>query len=298
MLVQVDKYEQKLSNLEKVFWQEENITKGDLIKYYLEIQGYLLPHVKNRPMVMKRYPDGIDSDFFYQKENPNYAPEWIKKVPIEEKTMIVVDNLDTLIWCINLGCIELHPWLSSIQNLKHPDIIVFDLDPEPPAMFGHTLEVALKIKNLLEAANLKGFPKTSGNEGLHIYVPIAPKYSFNIIKEVLKNLCDYLVDTYPELVTMELIKDKRAGKVYLDYLQNGYGKTMASVYSVRPTANAPVSTPLSWEEVEKGVNNKDFNIFTIKARLDEKGDIFAPVFKEEQDFTPFVDLLFKNKQDF
>jgi bifunctional non-homologous end joining protein LigD len=298
MLVRVDKYEQKLSNLEKVFWQEENITKGDLIKYYLDIHEYLLPHLKSRPLVMKRYPDGIRGEFFYQKECPNYAPEWINKITIEEKTMIVVDNIDTLIWCINLACIELHPWLSSIPNPQYPDILVFDLDPEPPAMFVHTLEVAFKIKKLLEAANLKGFPKTSGNEGLHIYVPIFPQYPFSIIKEVLKNLCIYLVDAFPGLVTMELIKEKRRGKVYLDYLQNGYGKTMASVYSVRPTENAPVSTPLSWKEIEKGVNHKDFNIFTIKRRLDEKGDLFAPVFKEKQDFTPFVDILFENKQDF
>lgn len=293
MLVKVDKHEQKLSNLGKVFWHEENITKGDLIKYYLEIQEHILPHLKNRPMVMKRYPDGINGEFFYQKECPNYAPEWVKKISIEDKTMIMVDNQDTLIWCINLGCIELHPWLSGTINLNNPDIIVFDLDPEPPAMFNDTLEVALKIKDVLAAANLKGYPKTSGNEGLHIYVPIVPKYSFNIIKEVLKNLCNYLVDTYPNLVTTELIKEKRTGKVYLDYLQNGYGKTMASVYSVRPTVNAPVSTPLSWEEINKGINPRVFNIFTIKKRLEEKGDIFTAVYKENQDFTPFVDILFK-----
>jgi len=291
MLVKVLNQKIKVSNLDKVFWPEEKILKGDLIKYYLEMADYVLPHLHNRPFVMKRYPDGISGNAFYQKQSPIHTPPWIETTSIEEKQMILCNNADTLIWLVNLGCIELHHWLSKLPNLTNPDIIVFDLDPEPPAQFTHTLEAAIIIRNLLETVNLKCFPKTSGSEGLHIYVPILPDYSFPVVRETLKSLCNHLVSAFPKLVTTELVKSKRRGKVYLDYLQNGFGKTMASVYSVRPVPKALVSTPLTWSEVEKGIKLADFTIFNIKERLSTYGDLFSPVNTLVQDFSPLVRTL-------
>ena len=293
MLVKIANHEIKLSNLEKVFWPEEKILKGDLIKYYLELSEYILPHLQDRPFVMKRYPDGIRGKAFYQKQSPTHTPQWVKTIMLEDRKMILCNDLDTLIWLINLGCIELHHWLSKIPNLDKPDIIVFDLDPEPPAQFAHTLEVALLIKELLDSVNIKCFPKTSGSEGLHIYFPIQASYSFPIVRETLKNLCNNLVSTFPGLVTTELNKSKRKGKIYLDYLQNGYGKTMASVYSVRPVPNALVSMPLTWSEVEKGVDIHNFTIVNVKNRLDKYGDIFSPVNLTLQDFSPLTTLFSK-----
>ncbi|KJS87531.1 MAG: hypothetical protein JM58_04125 [Peptococcaceae bacterium BICA1-8] len=293
MLVKIANHEIKLSNLEKVFWPEEKISKGDLIKYYLELSEYILPHLQNRPFVMKRYPDGIRGKAFYQKQSPTHTPEWVKTITLDDRKMILCNDVDTLIWLINLGCIELHHWLSKLPNLDKPDIIVFDLDPEPPAQFAHTLEVALLIKELLDSVNIKCFPKTSGSEGLHIYLPIQACYSFPIVRETLKNLCNNLVCTFPGLVTTELNKSKRKGKVYLDYLQNGYGKTMASVYSVRPVSNALVSIPLTWSEVEKGVDIHNFTIFNVKNRLDKYGDIFSAVNLTLQDFSPLTTLFSK-----
>lgn len=292
MLVKISKYEQKISNVDKLFWPQERIYKGDLIKYYLEMSSLILPHLVNRPMVMKRYPDGITGKAFYQKQCPAFTPSWIKTFRIDDKQMILVNDVDTLIWLINLGCIELHPWLSTIENLSKPDIIVFDLDPEPPASFRDTLNVALLIKEIINAANLKCYPKTSGSEGLHIYIPVRPYYTFEIVKETLKILCHYIEEKYPKLVTTDLKKNKRKGKVYLDFLQNGYGKTMASVYSVRPVKGALVSTPLTWSEIKQGVDNNKYNIFNLKSRIEQvKGDIFSEVNGASQDFSPLVKTL-------
>jgi len=293
MLVKIANQEIKLSNLEKVFWPEKKILKGDLIKYYLELNKFILPHLQNRPFVMKRYPDGIKGKAFYQKQSPTHTPQWVQTIVVEDRKMILCNDVDTLIWLINLGCIELHHWLSKIPNLDKPDIIVFDLDPEPPAQFIHTLEVALLIKELLDRVNIKCFPKTSGSEGLHIYVPIQACYSFPIVRETLKNLCNNLVSTFPRLVTTELKKSKRKGKVYLDYLQNGYGKTMASVYCVRPVSDALVSIPLTWSEVEEGVDIHNFTIFNVKKRLDKYGDIFSAVNYTLQDFSSLTTLFSK-----
>ncbi|MDK2822126.1 MAG: bifunctional non-ous end joining protein LigD [Clostridia bacterium] len=297
MLVNVAKQKIKISNINKVFWPQEKIYKGDLIEFYLELAEYILPHLINRPFVMKRYPDGIQGKFFYQKQCPAHAPKWISTVNIEKRQMILCNDADTLIWLINLGCIELHHWLAKLPHLENPDIIVFDLDPEPPAKFADTLKVALIIKEILSTVNISCYPKTSGSEGLHIYVPIEPKYSFEVIRKTLKYLCNLLVAQYPKLVTTELNKAKRKGKVYLDYLQNGYGKTMASVYSVRPVPGALVSTPLTWTEIKEGVDFRTFNIFNIKTRIRKMGDIFYPVNQSYQDFSPLVKTLCWNKQE-
>ncbi|MFZ5943723.1 MAG: non-homologous end-joining DNA ligase [Bacillota bacterium] len=291
MLVKIHRHEINITNLDKVFWPKEKILKGDLIKYYLKISEYVLPHLTNRPFVLKRYPNGIKGDFFYQKQCPNHAPHWIETIQAEDKQMVVCNNIDTLIWLINLGCIELHHWLSKTSSLDKPDILVFDLDPEPPADFRDSLKAALIINDLFAKMNIKTFAKTSGSEGLHIYIPVRPVHSFEIIKNTLKIVSNYLVSQHPSLLTVELSKVKRRGRVYLDYLQNGYGRTMAGAYSVRPIAGAMVSTPLSWNEVKNGVDMMNFTIFNMEDRLLRKGDIFSQVNTLEQDFSPVVNSL-------
>ena len=291
MLVKVGEQKLSLTNLDKVFWPQENILKGDLIKYYLEIADIIIPHLRNRPFVMKRYPDGILGEAFYQKQSPAHTPSWIETTLVDGRKMILCNNAATLIWLVNLGCIELHHWLSQCSNLKNPDIIVFDLDPEPPAHFSHTLEVAIIIRNFFELFNLKCFPKTSGSEGLHIYLPIKPIFPFPVIKNVLKIISFQMEAAFPHLITTEISKSKRKGKVYLDYLQNGFGKTMASAYSIRPVAGARVSTPVTWEEVENGIEMNKFTIYNLKKRLNLYGDLFSSVNTDLQDFAPLINKL-------
>ncbi len=293
MLVKIGSKQLTLSNLDKTFFPEEKILKGDLIKYYLEMADIIIPHLRNRPFVMKRYPNGIVGEAFYQKQCPKYTPPWVETKIIDNRRMILCNNLPTLIWLINLGCIELHHWLSKIPNLSNPDIIVFDLDPEPPAQFNETLEVALIIRKFFTLVDLKCFPKTSGSKGLHIYIPIKPIFPFSTIKKVLKVICYQMENSFPNLITTEISKAKRKGKVYLDYLQNSLGKTMASVYSIRPVPGARVSTPLTWQEIENGIDMSDFTIYNLKKRLDLFGDIFLPVNTDLQDITPLVENLTK-----
>lgn len=295
MPVALDKADVKFKNLDKVYWPEEGFTKGDLLNYYLAMVPQLLPHLLNRPMTMKRYPDGITGKFFYQKNYPSYAPEWVARVtvPTEEgpKDMVSVDRNETILWMVNLGCIECHTWLSRVEALNNPDIFIFDLDPAPPAGFAETLPVAVAIRNILQDYGLKSYAKTSGSDGVHVYVPVQPLVSYEVIREGLQRFCQALTSLLPDQVTIAMPKVKREGKVYLDYLQNGYAKTTVAVYSVRPKRGAPVSTPLSWEEVIEGrITPRQFNINTVPQRVRKIGDLFRPVWEERQDPRAFLRL--------
>lgn len=295
MLTAKAKADVKFKNLDKVYWPEEGFTKGALLNYYLSIAPVLLPHLLNRPITMKRYPDGITGKFFYQKNYPSYAPEWVKRitVPTEEgfKDMVCVDRAETILWLVNLGCIECHSWLSRVDSLTNPDIFIFDLDPAPPAGFAETLPVAMTIKNILQDYGLKSYAKTSGSDGLHIYVPVQPLASYEVIREALQRFCQALTSLLSEQVTIAMPKLKRQGKVYLDYLQNGYAKTTAAVYSVRPERGAPVSTPLYWEEVAGGkITPSQFNLQTVPPRVQKVGDLFRPVWEDRQDPRSFLQL--------
>ena len=289
--------ELKLTNLDKRFW-DEGLTKADLIKYYVDIAPYILKYLKNRPFVMVRYPDGIDGKFFYQKNCPQYAPNWIDTYPVfsgrstSKIDFIVCNDVETLVWLANQGCVEAHVWLSQIETIYNPDIAVFDLDPVPPATFEDSLGVALLIKEALAEFNLEGFPKSSGASGMHIFVPIEPKYTYDEVKEFIAYISKLIVSVYPSKTSMERIIKKRRGKVYLDYLQNGWGRTMAWVYSLRPQVGAPVSTPVEWKEVEEGFNPYDFNIETIFSRIEEKGDLFEPILKKRQSLDEVLKKIF------
>lgn len=270
----------KLTNLDKVFWPE-GYTKAHLIRYYHEVAPYALRYLKDRPVVMNRFPDGIGGENFYQKECPAHAPEWIETLPVHHAdagrviNYIVCRDAPTLIWLANAGCIEMHAWPSRKQDLAHPDIAVLDLDPMPGATFDDVRQVALLVREALASLDLEGFPKTSGATGIHVFIPIAPAYTFREVAQAMGVIARAIARTCPR-ATVERSVARRGPRVYVDFLQNVYGKTMAFPYSVRPLPGAPVSTPLTWEELfSPSLSPEQFNIETVPARLRQKGDPYA-----------------------
>ena len=277
-VARVAEKEVELTNLEKVFWPD-GLTKGCLIKYYTDVAPVLLPYLYNRPVVMKRYPDGITGEAFYQKECPDYAPAWVQTFPVAhaQKTVryILCNDLATLVWLANQACIEVHAFLSTTKQLNCPDLAVFDLDPAEGVPFSQVLEVALIIRELLAGLEVQAFPKTSGAGGLHLFVPLLPVYPFPAVTLFARSVAERTVAGHPAIATVERKVEKRKGKVYIDYLQNGRGKTMAFQYSLRPLPGAPVSAPLTWREVEQqNVRPDSFTIRNIFDRLQESGDLF------------------------
>ncbi|WP_418790263.1 non-homologous end-joining DNA ligase [Phosphitispora sp. TUW77] len=288
----------KLTNLEKLMWPRDTINKAGLIKYYADISDIVLPHLKDRLFIMSRYPDGIDGKMFYQKECPGYAPEWVRTFPVKSpdvgKTInyIICNDLPTLLWLANQACIELHIWLAKVPETNCPDIMVFDLDPMYPATFNDTLKVALLVKEALEQFGLHGYPKTSGATGLHVFVPIKPEYTYSEVRAGVEFICRHVNAVLPEKTTMERLVVNRNGKVYLDYLQNTQGKTMTFQYSLRPLPGAPVSAPLTWDEVRQGVVRPgDFNSFNIIDRISCVGDLYADFLKPGQSLQKLMALV-------
>ena len=275
----------KLSNLDKPFWPDEGITKGDLLAYYRDVASVLVPHLRNRPFTMKRYPDGWQGKFFFQKDAPSHMPDWIPRAPFPastrdgEKRMIdyplVNDDL-ALLWMVNMGCIDMNAWTSRADRADRPDWIIFDLDPSDDVGFPEVIEVALLVKQLLDLAGLESFPKTSGSRGIHVLVPIARRHGFEATRSFAAVIAGALERAHPGLVTTEWTKRKRRG-VLVDANQNGPGKTTATVYSVRPRAGAPVSTPLAWDEVREGLDPAAFTIDEVRTRIARHGDLFEPV---------------------
>ncbi len=286
-----------LTNLNKLYWPDMGLTKAHLIKYYLDMAPYILPHIHNRPLVMKRYPDGINGDYFYQKECPSYAPKWVETYSVmhTEKNVnyIVCNDMATLVWLANQGCVEIHGWLGRVEDIDYPDLAVFDLDPAEGVPFNEVLKVALLVRDLLMEFGMNGFPKTSGSSGMNIFIPLDGKHTFAGVAEAMKRLAEIIARAYPSGVSLERSISKRKGKVYLDYLQNGRGKTMALAYSLRPLPGAPVSTPLTWAEVEeKCIRPEQFNIANINDRVQRLGDLFANLPDKKNNIDLFVE---KNK---
>lgn len=272
----------ELRNLEKIFWPDEGYTKGDLLAYYTAVSPVMLPYLAGRPAVMHRYPDGIAGSHFYQKDCPAQAPTWVNSMPVKHsgKTVHYVLHGDpaTLLWLANLGAIEMHAWLSRAPDPLHPDIAVIDLDPDEGATFEQVVEVGKMARTALAEFGLEGFPKTSGATGLHLFVPVQPRYSFAEVTKAMKVIAHFIVQVCP-FATVERRVERRKGKVYVDYLQNAYGKSMAFPYSVRPRPGAPVSTPLAWSELERlDWVPGDFNIRTLAARLSAHGDSYGRFF--------------------
>lgn len=272
-----------LTNLTKLFWPDDGITKRDLLLYYEAVAPVLLPHISNRAMVMKRYPNGIAGDFFFMKRTPANHPEWLKTCSIPHRSgnviaFPVIDDVAALLWVVNLGCIDLNQWYGTCGDYNRPDYLHFDLDPVPPADFRSVREAALLIRDHLAGRNIQCYPKTTGSRGIHIYAPIECGPLQKQVWTVAKKMAQALAAQSPNLLTAEYRIEKRpAGRVLVDYNQNAWGRTLASVYSVRPKAGAPVSAPVSWEEVESGIEIADFTLRNIPARIAQIGDLFGPL---------------------
>jgi len=291
----------KLSNLEKPFWPEEGITKGDLIAYYRDIAPVLVPHLHDRPFTMKRYPDGWNGKFFFQKDAPKHMPDWIPTRQFEASTRdkppqrrlidfaLVNDEL-ALLWMANMGCIDMNTWYSRVDKPSRPDWVLFDLDPSPDVGFPETIQVALLIKQMLDLLELESFPKTSGSEGIHILVPVARRHTYAQAREFSEIVAGALARAHPGLATTEWTKAKRRG-VLIDSNQNGEGKTIASAYSVRPKPGAPVSTPLRWEEVNESLDPAAFTMAAVRERVEREGDLFAGVLVTKQSLSAALKTL-------
>ena len=276
------------TSLERELWPGEGITKFKLIKYYLEVAPYLLPHLAGRFLVMQRFPDGIDKEGFYQKNIPLEAPAWISTVPFRHGEKIthylLADGPETLAWLGNLACLEIHPWLSPASAPDQPDFAVFDLDPAPGIPFGSVCGVALELHRLLQKKGLRAYAKTSGATGIQVYLPLQPRYSYPQARDYCQGVFQQLHRILPQLTTMERSVSRRGRKIYLDYLQNGRGKTLVAPYSPRPLPGAPVSAPLQWQELSNNsLRPPAFTISSIMARLQQHGDLFAPVLTDRQE---------------
>ncbi|NPV70921.1 MAG: DNA polymerase domain-containing protein [Firmicutes bacterium] len=289
-MVKVGSRELTLTNLNKVLWPEDGFTKADLIQYLTTIAPVLLKHLHNRPLVFTRYPDGIHGEWFYQKDTPEYAPEWLSTFryetadPRSEKRVIefvLANGVEDLAWIANQASIEIHPWLSSLGTIDYPDYAVFDLDPAPPATFEDAVVVARALEVCLEQLGLRGYPKTSGATGLHIYLPVRPVYAYDAIAEFVRQVAEIVKSTMPGRVTLARPVKERTGKVYIDYLQNIKGKTIVGPYIPRPLRGAPVSTPFSWNELD-GIDPARFTIQTVPARISSSGDLFDAVLRDRQ----------------
>lgn len=274
-----------VTNLNKVFFPETGATKRDLLQYYADVSPYLLPHVKDRAMVMKRYPHGATGEFFFMKRTPPGHPDWLETCRIEHRSGNVIDfpmanDLAALLWIVNLGCIDLNQWYATCDDIDRPDYLHFDLDPGT-ADFDQVRESALLVRDGLAAFGMPSYAKTSGSKGIHVYVPIKRGPLQKAVWTFAKSFAQAIAKHEPALMTSEYKKEKRPPKrVLVDYNQNRWGSTLASVYSVRPTARASVSAPVSWDEVERGIAIDDFRIDNMNERIAGAGDLWAPLAKK------------------
>ena len=273
----------KLTNLDKLFWREAGITKRDLLQYYADVAPALLPHLRDRAMVMKRYPNGASGKCFFMKRVPEPHPDWIETCTIEHKSGNVIDfpmvqDLASLLWVVNLGCIDLNQWYGRCDDVDRPDYLHFDLDPGPGVKFPRVLEAALVVRGALETFGMAPLVKTTGSSGMHLYVPIVRAPLQKQVWTFAKALARTLAAKHPKLLTAEYrIADRPKGRVLVDYNQNAWGRTLASIYSVRPKPGATVSTPVSWDEVERGITIEEFDISNVPGRVRTLGDLWKPL---------------------
>jgi bifunctional non-homologous end joining protein LigD len=272
----------RLTNLKKVFWKKLGLRKLDLLQYYADVSPWLLPHLKDRAMVMKRYPNGAEGDFFYMKRAPAPRPEWIEICNIEHGEGLInfpiVQDLPSLLWLINLGCIDLNQWYARCDDSDRPDYLHFDLDPGPGSDFKKIRQVALHVRDILDRLKMPTYAKTTGSRGIHVYIPIVRGPLQKDVWAFAKAIAIELESRHPDIITAEYRKAKRPhGRVLVDYNQNAWGRTLASIYSIRPTPVASVSMPVTWDEVEKGIRIEDFRIDNAVDRLEEVGDLWKPL---------------------
>ncbi|MFP9097734.1 DNA ligase D [Flavobacterium sp. RHBU_24] len=275
----------KFNNLSKVYWPEEGYTKRDMFNYYYQVAEYILPHLKDRPLSLNRFPSGIHGKSFYQKDVKGKAPDWAKTFPYttsdgEDKEFLVGDDEATLLWMASLGCIEMNPWFSRTAHPDNPDYCVIDLDPAEGTTFEQVIQAAREVKDVLDAIDVPGYVKTSGSTGIHIYIPLGAKYTYDQSQMFARLLVSIVHDRLPDFTSLERKIKDRGGKMYLDFLQNRPGATIACAYSLRPKPGATVSMPLHWDEVKKGLKMKDFTIENALARIKSEGDLFRPTLEK------------------
>jgi bifunctional non-homologous end joining protein LigD len=282
-VVRANSHDVSLTNLEKLFWPKLGISKGDLLRYYASIAPVLLPHLRDRAMVMKRYPNGASGKWFFMKRAPSPRPTWIETCAIEHASGSIIDfpivqDLASLLWVINLGCIDLNQWYARCDDVNRPDYLHFDLDPVVGASFARVRETALLVREALEALGMTVLAKTTGSSGIHLYVPIVRGPMQKRVWTFAKEFARVMESRAPKLVTAEYrIAHRPRGRVLVDYNQNAWGRTLASVYSARPTPRAAVSTPVTWAEIEKGIEIDDFRIDNVPARVKKLGDLWKPL---------------------
>jgi bifunctional non-homologous end joining protein LigD len=286
----------EVTHPEKIFWPEQGYTKGDVIEYYDLMAEYVLPYIKDRPQSLRRTPNGIQGEGFFQKDMNGKAPAWAKTKKIKSKSTsesieyLICNDKETLIYMANLGCIEINPWSSRLGSINNPDYIIFDLDPNKTTM-KNLVTTAKKVKEILDSLSIKGYLKTSGGKGLHIFIPIVPKYTYDQSRDFSHIISQAVITALPDITSLERMPAKRVGRIYLDFLQNGKGKTMSCAYSLRPREGATASTPLEWDELTDDFDVKNYNIKTLPERVREKGDLWADFFDNAVDLKEILDKL-------
>lgn len=288
----IERKKLELRNIDKIYFQQQNYLKSDVIEYYAKIAKYLLPHISNRPFSMIFFPEGKVENSFYQKQKPADIPAWIDTVKIPSKTRghidwVVINDLPSLIYFVNRSVLEMHTWFSRTSDLNCPDIAVIDLDPSGNSGIKEAVTIANVFRATLENLSLYSMPKTSGSRGLHIFIPIEPKYTYAQVQEFLQVICSQALKLYPNLCTKERMISKRGDKIYLDAVQCARGKTLAMPYSMRVKSGALVSTPLLWDEVNQELNPKKYDIITIFDRIDKMGDLSKDLYKHKQKLPVF-----------
>jgi bifunctional non-homologous end joining protein LigD len=281
-MVNISGHSLTLTNLSKVYWPDEGYTKGDMLNYYHEAAPYILPYLKDRPQSMNRFPNGIKGKSFYQKDVTDKAPSWIKMHPYvtgegEHKNFLVPEDEASILFMANSGAIEMNPWNSTIYKEAYPDWCLIDLDPSPKNTFDQVIQTAQVTKQVLDEFKITSYPKTSGSTGIHIYVPLGAKYTYDQCQLFARIVATEVHHRLPEFTSIERLTKNRKGKLYVDFLQNRPKATLAAPYSLRPKPGAPVSMPLYWEEVKKGLRITSFTIKNAVARVKREGDIFKPV---------------------
>lgn len=298
-IVEIDGVQLKISNLDKIFYPSSGFTKGQVINYYVRIAPALLPHLAGRPLTLKRYPNGALANFFYQKQCPDHRPEWLPTAPVwsehnnDNIDFCLVNDLPSLIWAANLAALELHTSLSLAKDVTCPTVLVFDLDPGPPATILECCQVGLWLRDFFDQYKLVTFPKTSGSKGLQVYIPLNSPANYDQTKSFAHALAQLLEKQHPDMVVSKMTKSLRKGKVLVDWSQNDDHKTTVCVYSLRAREHPTVSTPVTWAEVESALTKKDTSLLTFEAddvlkRVTMKGDLFAPVATMKQTLPLFT----------
>ena len=307
-IVEVQGRKLKLTNLEKVLYAAAGFTKGQVVDFYVRIAPVLVPHLAGRALTMKRYPEGVDQEYFFEKNAPVHRPDWVKTAPVWSESnhrtihFILANDLPTLVWIANLASIELHPSLSLAADIRTPTAIVFDLDPGPPANIVQCAQVGLWVREIFDHFGLQSFPKTSGSKGLQIYIPLHTKTSYEQTKSFAHAVARLLEQEHPELVVSDMKKAVRTNKVFVDWSQNDQHKTTISIYSLRAREHPTVSTPVTWDEVEQALKKKDagrlvFEAKDVLARVEKLGDLFEPVQKLKQKLPQLAGLAAESEKE-